>query len=272
MATIITIDKEVYENNNRILGKPELFLNSSVVFSGKNNTLFFSQSVKLTHSTIKFQGDNALVFLSGSRESYSVTVMTYNQSVVFIGEDLATNEPLRIICSEAKHVFLGNDCLISSCLIRTGDAHRLYDIRSGMRINEGKSVYFGDHIWIGASVTVLKGSRLHSGCIIGSNALLTGKEYYSSTVYGGNPAKAVRKNTAYDKKGSHGLTPATCAIIAHLSEENLLPLVYDKNEDYISFDMLESFFNTELNAEKRIAFLLDFQKEPAHNRFSNNAN
>ena len=271
MNPITSITNDSYENNNRIIGRPELFSNSSIHFAGKNNTLFFAPSVKLIHSTIKFQGDNALIYLSGSKESYSVIIMTYHQSVVFIGNDLATNEPLRIICSEAKNVFLGNDCLISSCLIRTGDAHRLYDIASGTRINEGKSVYFGDHVWIGAAVTVLKGSKIHSGCIVGTNALLTGKEYYSSTVYAGNPAKAVRTNTAYDKKGSHGLTPTTTASIKQLSNESLMPLVYSQNDDFLSFDLLESFFESELNADKRIAYLQELQKEPPHNRFSYNS-
>ena len=272
MEPITSITKNEYEDNNRVIGTPNRFVNSSIRFNGKNNTLYICDGVKLNNSSIVFNGNNALVYLSGSNEFYSINVLIYNRSTVFIGDNLATNESLRIIAGEAKHVFIGNDCLISSCLLRTDDAHRLYDAITGMRLNAGRSVYLGDHIWIGAQVNILKGSKLYSGCIIGSNAVLGGHEYFSSTAYGGVPAKIIRTDVAYDKRGTHGLVNETSNQIAKLSEEELERIVYKKDETFVPFDDIESFLNKEIDAQKRIVFLEQLKTNTSHNRFSLNIN
>jgi acetyltransferase-like isoleucine patch superfamily enzyme len=54
------------------------------------------------------------------------------------------------------------------------------------------SIYVGNDVWIGDKVSVLSGSIIEDGCVIGANTVVAGKiEPYSVVV--GNPARVIRK-------------------------------------------------------------------------------
>lgn len=55
------------------------------------------------------------------------------------------------------------------------------------------SIRIGQYSWIGAQCTVLPGSRLTEGVVLGAHALATGGAYEAWTVYGGVPAKVLKK-------------------------------------------------------------------------------
>lgn len=175
MGKINTDDK-----NNQIINTPDL---SSIKldFVGRNNILYFENSDIRMDGVITFKGDNSIFAIKSSKDVLKLNVTIYNDSTVYLGSNCSMNNKLEIIASEAKNVIIGDEGLFSSqCLIRTSDAHRIYSIDTLSRVNDGKSVYIGDHVWLSARVVVLKGSHIHSGSIIGSDAVVTGKEIKST--------------------------------------------------------------------------------------------
>lgn len=80
--------------------------------------------------------------------------------------------------SEHKHCFIGDNCMFSfDILIRNSDHHLIYDCENNKRINPTKSVFIGDHVWIGQLVNILKGTRIDSGSIVGASSVVAGKKY-----------------------------------------------------------------------------------------------
>lgn len=271
MSKITDINAYREVKGNKIIGAPLQFSDSFAEFFGENNVLVFSPNVTLYKSVFSFKGNNSLIYISGSIEPVSLNITVYTDSTIYVGENLATNGTVSIIASEARHVFLGNNCLISKgCSIRTGDAHRLYDITTGARLNEGRSVFMGDHVWLGWGVNVLKGSRLYSGTIVGLGAILTGKEYFSNTAYGANLAKPIAYNVCFDKRGTHGMCDSDKEKISHVDLKQLEGFVFSADESTIDFSKIDEVLTETKDIETRIKYLRSLQNYNKHNRFSKN--
>ena len=82
--------------------------------------------------------------------------------------------------------------------LRTSDAHPIYDSNSKKRINDGKSIYLGDHVWVGQDSLILKGSRIDSGSIIGAKGVVSKKLIPHNQIWGGIPCKFIKKDIFWD--------------------------------------------------------------------------
>ncbi|PWG78721.1 acyltransferase [Pararcticibacter amylolyticus] len=63
-----------------------------------------------------------------------------------------------------------------------------------------KGISIGNDCWIGAKVTVLDGVVLGNGCIVAAGAVLTGGVYEPFCIYGGVPAKMIKRRLAVKDK------------------------------------------------------------------------
>jgi acetyltransferase-like isoleucine patch superfamily enzyme len=77
--------------------------------------------------------------------------------------------------------------------------HPIIDLESKQRINYGRSIEIGDHVWIGAQAQILKGAKIGSGSIIGTRAVVTGA-IPENCIAVGVPAKVIRHNVSWDRK------------------------------------------------------------------------
>ena len=101
--------------------------------------------------------------------------------------------------------------------MRTADPHLIYNIVDNQRINHSRSIYIGDHVWIGQNAMILKGSSIHSGSVIGAMSLVAGKTIHSNSCWGGNPVRMLKENIAGPEKAfitgqKRQRVPGTCAI------------------------------------------------------------
>lgn len=76
--------------------------------------------------------------------------------------------------------------------IRNADPHLIYDINTKKRINNTKSIFIGDHVWLGQSVIILKGTQIASGSIVGAMGLVSETMIPSNECWGGVSAKRIR--------------------------------------------------------------------------------
>lgn len=55
-------------------------------------------------------------------------------------------------------------------------------------------VKIGEHVWVAHGSSILKGSIIGDGCIVGCRSLLNGKTYPANSLIAGTPAKVIKSN------------------------------------------------------------------------------
>lgn len=238
--------KKVLENNNIVYIPKEEEENVKIEFknNGKNNIVFIGKYAKMHKTVIRFSGSNNVVYISGYESSTKkssepflrLTLDLYENSSFYIGKNatVKTKCEFRGIIAQDTNVFIGNDCMLSEgVLMRTSDAHFVYDLDSYEPLNLNKSIMIGDHIWFGADIKVLKGITIGSGSTISTNALLSGrKTFCSNTVIAGLPAKVINSNAAWLRIAVHNN-------IQSPSKEELDQYKYVKDKNTISLKELD---------------------------------
>lgn len=80
---------------------------------------------------------------------------------LLIGDNLKCTS--RILCHlhEGASVRIGNGCLFASEVsFRPTDAHKIFDLETGSRINAPQPITIGNNVWIGENALILKGRAL----------------------------------------------------------------------------------------------------------------
>jgi hypothetical protein len=129
----------------------------------------------------------------------------------------------------------------------------IYDNETGMRINQSKSIYIGDHVWIGADTYILKGTQIFSGSIIGARSTVT-KQYYSNTINVGSPAKQIKDNVFWDGEcpkdnGNNNMKYSCC-------HTNDFKYTYNQNE-FLSPKAIEEKLDSLNTAQEKLEFIYD---------------
>lgn len=92
-----------------------------------------------------------------------------------------------------KEISFGKNCLLSwNILIMDTDAHPVYD-EEGNHINQDQPIIIGNKVWIGCRSTILKGTEINDGCIIGAGTLLNKKFCEKNCIIAGSPARIVKE-------------------------------------------------------------------------------
>ena len=250
--------------HNRIKGSPSAMRNSRIVFHGFRNTLVFDEDVILEDTTIDFNGDDSIVYLCKSRHPYRINVSMNHNCVFYMGQNNYMNGSLHVILSEQKHFFVGNEGLFSFDIwARTADPHLIYSCRSMERINPSRSIFLGDHVWVGQNVMLLKGSQVDSGSIIGAGAVLSGKAVPHNAIYAGNPAKEIRRGIFWEGscvhswKGEQSVLSQDFRNYAAVRNDVSSPeqYIYHFDSSYqISYNDLDSAFS-DTDLEKKLSLL-----------------
>lgn len=93
-----------------------------------------------------------------------------------------------------KHVHIGCDCIIAwNVFITDCDWHAI----AGKPLQE--DVFIGDHVWIALNSTILKGSRIGNGCIIGAHSLVPGITLPDKCLAAGNPIRILEENVSWQR-------------------------------------------------------------------------
>lgn len=99
--------------------------------------------------------------------------------------------------------YIGEDCMFSDEIILLNtDVHPILSIKSGKVLNWVDQISIGNHCWIGHGVTILKNTIIPDDCIIGYNAVVSGRLKESHAAYAGNPARIIKKEVTWDANGA----------------------------------------------------------------------
>ena len=268
MINITDFSKLPDLSGNRIFvnAKMSSLENSTVSFNGTGNILFVEDGVKLSKSTIKFAGNNCLVYLKKSSRVFMVQIDVYNNSTVYVGGGNYFNGPLHISASEEKNVIVGDDGLYSFDIwVRTADPHLIYSTETHERTNPSRSVFIGDHVWIGQSAIVLKKSVIGSGSIIGAASVVTGKNVPSNVSFSGNPARLIKSGIFFVGESVHGWTEEKAKEFECYEEDRW---IYEDDGKALNLSDIDYNLTHCETADERLAIVKSsFAKEGNKNRF-----
>lgn len=123
-------------------------------------------------------------------------VMLHGEGDIYIGDNtfLANNT---VVYSEKGHVVkIGANCMIAPLCYITNTDHRTNLTPDGMPMNQlgvvSADTHIEDDVWLAAYATVLKGSYIESGAVVGAKALVKGRVLGNSIV-AGIPAKKLKE-------------------------------------------------------------------------------
>lgn len=203
-----------------------------------------------------------------------------HESVIRIGKNNTTSSgrfPMWMLASSGCAIFTGDDCMIShSVMFRTADPHLIYDSIKGKRTGSGKSVYLGDHVWLGQDVVLLKGTRIDSGCIVGEGSVVTGKHIGNNECWGGNPARCIKRNVFWHR---HSVDNESMEVIeksgtykeymkAFNSRTSPDQWIYSFDpENEIGFQKIEEELQARRDSQAKLDYLIKFNHETQKNRF-----
>ena len=263
-------------NGNKIfVGDGVSFDDKQIVFPKNNhkggNILFLEGNLKLnSRSLITFEGRNSVVFLGSNIHGYKVKINVCNNSAVFIGQNNFINhpagDPMRILAMEETNVLIGNDGFMSTNIwLRCTDAHLIYSMDTYERINPSRSIFIGDHVWLGQYVTLLKGTQIGSGSIVGANAVVSGKKIPSNTVWAGNPARQLKDRIFWT-----GQRVATWTSVEKKQHQKFVTdkYSYARDVESLSFNEIDRQLIACQNADDRLQYLLMLSRHANKNRFA----
>jgi acetyltransferase-like isoleucine patch superfamily enzyme len=173
--------------------KPELAI------LGDRNTVEFGKKAEFYDSRMQIVGTDNLMRL-GNWVRAHLKLDFRTDSAIFEMGDESTAVGMQAALHEPRSLRIGKDCQFAADVYLTvSDTHSIVDLQTGARINHGKDVLIGDHVWLCYKTIMLKGSTVGSGSVVGSGAVVSGT-IPENCVAAGNPARVVRENVTWTRE------------------------------------------------------------------------
>lgn len=188
------------EKGNKVtapIGLSEVY----VAFEGRNNTLYISESSRLRKTKVHFPNDGGYCVFGNNIEnkSFMGQINVGFECKVVIEDDVTSQGAVYLTTAERVKVTIGRDSMLSDRIqIRAEDSHAIYDVNTGSRLNPSKDVFIGKHVWLGYQSTILSGTVIRDGSVIGFGAVVKGN-FPNNVVLAGVPAKIVKKYVSWER-------------------------------------------------------------------------
>jgi acetyltransferase-like isoleucine patch superfamily enzyme len=115
---------------------------------------------------------------------------------LYFGDNFTITAESTIVCF--KEISFGNNCLLSwEILIMDTDFHKIKSDK-GELLNSESSIIIGENVWIGCRTTILKGTKISNGCVVGANSLINKDLLKTNSIYAGIPAKVIKENITWE--------------------------------------------------------------------------
>lgn len=182
-----------------------LFLShSNIRIWGNGNQVIFTEGDGVTNFSnlnISIHGNNNLIRIGANSSGSGLCLNTEDDNnQILLGGAFCCGPNTELAAIEGTTISFGEDCMLSANItVRTGDSHSVTDL-DGKRINYSKSVLFGDHVWIGNTVLIFKGSQIGAHSVIAGGSVVSGKVFPEHCIIGGNPAKIIKEGVDWKRE------------------------------------------------------------------------
>ncbi len=138
----------------------------------------------------------------GCNIGHNTNIKAILESKVIIGDYVTAGDRFFLTSGAHNMVCVGSDCMFSHDVSVHGtNGHSILDLerKENRSLLTEKPINIEDHVWFGKSSSVLYGTRVGEGCIVGTMSVLKGN-YTSHSIIAGNIATVVRKNCTWDRR------------------------------------------------------------------------
>lgn len=181
-ATLAGCKFDIVGNDNRVVIEDFVFLKNVIIYiRGNDNRILISNKVKFRRGgEIWIEDDNCEV--------------TIGERSTFEEAHIAVTEP-------NSKVVIGKDCMFAYGIdVRTGDSHSIVDKTSGARINYAANINIGDHVWVAAHVSILKGSEISANSVVATRSVVTKQFPLKNVILAGIPARVIKENVDWTRE------------------------------------------------------------------------
>ena len=171
---------------------------------GKNNQIQLYTPLSKMHVGVLMIGDNNTLILGGKNVGDLKFYFNEDCGYVRLGEGSSFLDVS--FFPSSYQIEVGNGCMFSRDVQVYGhDQHVLLDAQTKKIINQKVApTRIGNHCWIGARVTILKGVHIPNQTIVGSCSVVTKSFTEEYTALGGNPAKLIKSGITWSRESVSG--------------------------------------------------------------------
>lgn len=197
---VLGLNIQRISRGTKVVYKNAYLRKTRIASKGNNNSICFGEYSHIVNSKIYINGNNNTIEVGKCVSSVELDIVVDgDNNRVIIGDNTIISGKTHLACIEGTDIEIGADCLLSANItMRTGDSHSITDL-NGNRINPSKSISIDNHVWIGNSVTILKGVSVRTNSIIGTGSVVTKSPEEVNCVLVGNPATVKKRDVNWDK-------------------------------------------------------------------------
>lgn len=194
----LLMNNRVRGRNGNLIKRQNAFCRGlRINFDGRQNEVVLggAKPSKLINCHIEVHGSHHRILIKGGVGARDLKIYCADEHcMIQIEEDTQISGNTELAVMEGTKIIVGRDCLLSANItLRAGDSHSVVDAGSGTRLNPSKDIIVGDHVWIGNTVIVTKGTIIGDNSVVATGSVLAGKTFPANTVIGGNPAKVLKE-------------------------------------------------------------------------------
>lgn len=103
-------------------------------------------------------------------------------------------------------IYIGENCMFSYGInVYHTDGHPVLSVETGKVLNKVRKLHIGNHVWVGAQVTINKNVTIGDDCILGWGAVVSRSFPEANCAIAGNPAQVVKRGITWDaNEARHG--------------------------------------------------------------------
>jgi acetyltransferase-like isoleucine patch superfamily enzyme len=175
----------------------------NIICKGKNNEVTIGLNSRLKNVKIEVTGNNNIISIGENVAFYEGAhfLITGDNCKITLGDKVTVGSANFYAGESNTNIAVGEDCMLSRDIkFATSDFHSIIDLTTNIRINKAADVFVGNHVWIGNSVIMYKGSHVSDNSVIGIKAFVNKKFMEPNSLLAGQPAKVVKTDITWSRE------------------------------------------------------------------------
>jgi acetyltransferase-like isoleucine patch superfamily enzyme len=169
--------------------------------TGRRNRIEIGRDCSLGNVRFIIKGDDHSVVIGDGCSIAGGTIwMEDDHGHLEIGRGTTIEEASFSLVEPRSSIRIGPECMLAQGIdFRTSDSHSIID-SEGNRINWPANIEIGEHTWICANASILKGVEVAGDSIIGGRAVVTHSFPDKNVVIAGVPAVVIRRGVTWRRE------------------------------------------------------------------------